>query len=396
MKTTYSPPVMRNIILCEPEVKNFLVYKKKDTVWVKPCMHRGQNRLQIFFDYNSAIIYRIRQLEGCRWSASMQCWHIPYTDDSCLNLTLVLGAGYRIIELADKNLINSTSKERIIPEPIKERMIEFRRYLTTQRYSESTITNYVASAYQFLQFVDYKDPGCITIDDIILFNENFIIKQGRSVSSQNIFISALKLFFEIILNKEFQVDELRRPRREHRLPEVFSKEEVIRIIGSSVNIKHRAMLATVYSCGLRCGDLINMKLTDIDRDRMLIHIKRGKGNKDRIIPLPKKLLEMLTGYYKAYKPAVYVFEGERKGQPYHESSLRQVFHKALRKAGIKRKAKLHWLRHSYATHLLEGGTDLRYIQEILGHSSSRTTEIYTHVSVRSIQQIRNPFDDLDL
>jgi integrase/recombinase XerD len=396
MKTTYSLPVMRNRILCEPGVRSFPVYNKKDTVWVKPTMHRGQSRLQIFFDYNSAIIYRIRQVEGCRWSASMQCWHIPDTDDSWLNLTLALEAGYRIVELADKKLNDSTPEESIIPEHIKDKMIEYRRYLTTQRYSESTISNYVASAYQFFQFVDYKDPGNITIDDIILFNENFIIKQGRSVSSQNIFISALKLFFEIVLNKEFQVDELRRPRREHRLPEIFSKEEVIRIIGSPVNIKHRTMLATVYSCGLRCGDLIHMKLIDIDRDRMLIHIKRGKGNKDRIIPLPRKLLEMLTEYYKAYKPEVYVFEGEKKGHPYHESSLRLVFHKALRKAGIKRKAKLHWLRHSYATHLLEGGTDLRYIQEILGHSSSRTTEIYTHVSVRSIQQIRNPFDDLDL
>jgi integrase/recombinase XerD len=326
----------------------------------------------------------------------MQCWHIPDTEMSRLNLTLVLGSGYKIIEMAVPGKREAAIIKKEVPEDIKKMMIEFRRYLVNQRYSESTIANYVASAAQFFEFLEYKKPESVCSDDINYFNENYIIKQGRSVSSQNIFISALKLFFERIINKEIEVEDLRRPRREHRLPEVFSKEEIGRIIGAPVNIKHRTMLATVYSCGLRCGDLINLKLVDVDSERMLLHIKKGKGNKDRIVPLPKKLLEMLKEYYVAYKPKTYVFEGEVIGNHYHETSLRQIFHSAVKKSGIKRRAKLHWLRHSYATHLLEGGTDLRYIQEILGHSSSRTTEIYTHVSIRNIQKIRNPFDDMDL
>ena len=154
------------------------------------------------------------------------------------------------------------------------------------------------------------------------------------------------------------------------------------------------MLSLIYSCGLRCGELLSLKPEHIDSKRGLLIIKQAKGRKDRIAPLSVKILTMLREYYIASKPNIYLFEGSKKGEQYDARSLQQVLKQGVAKANITKPVSLHWLRHSYATHLLENGTDLRYIQEILGHSSSRTTEIYTHVSTKSIQNIVSPFDYL--
>jgi site-specific recombinase XerD len=154
------------------------------------------------------------------------------------------------------------------------------------------------------------------------------------------------------------------------------------------------MLSLIYACGLRRGELLNLKLIDIDSQRGMIRINQGKGGKDRLVPISEKVLELLREYYQYEKPKVYLFEGQHMGEKYNERSLQQVLKQALEKAKIKKPVTLHWLRHSYATHLLESGTDLRYIQELLGHNSSKTTEIYTHVSQKSLQKIRSPFDDL--
>lgn len=190
------------------------------------------------------------------------------------------------------------------------------------------------------------------------------------------------------------VDKIHRPKRAKVLPNVLSKEEVKLILNAHSNIKHKMMLSLIYSCGLRCGELLALKPVDIDSNRNIVLLKNSKGKKDRIAPLSPKILEMLREYYKAYKPTTYLFEGVIPGEPYSDKSLQSVLKQALKKVGNTKPVSLHWLRHSFATHLLESGTDLRYIQELLGHSSSKTTEIYTHVSTKSIQQIKSPFDDL--
>ncbi len=150
----------------------------------------------------------------------------------------------------------------------------------------------------------------------------------------------------------------------------------------------------IYSCGLRCGELLALKPVHVDSKRNIVMLQNAKGKKDRIVPLSPKILELLREYYKNYQPKFFLFEGQTRGEPYDPRSLQMVLKLALFKSGIEKPVTLHWLRHSYATHLLESGTDLRYIQELLGHNSSKTTEIYTHVSTKSIQQIRSPFDDL--
>lgn len=174
---------------------------------------------------------------------------------------------------------------------------------------------------------------------------------------------------------------------------MLSKQEVAALLSRVHNRKHHAILSTIYAAGLRLSEVIHLKINVIDSKRMLIHIRQSKGNKDRVVPLSSSLLEELRNYYQKYRPKQYLFEGE-KGGMYGRSSVQQIFRRAKRAANIRKKATVHTLRHSYATHLLEAGTDLRMIQVLLGHSSSKTTEIYTHVSNQYIQQVVSPLDTL--
>jgi integrase/recombinase XerD len=207
-------------------------------------------------------------------------------------------------------------------------------------------------------------------------------------------ISSVKKFYSEIYKTVIDPGEIARPRPEHKLPNVLSKEEVKNIINAPVNEKHRVMLSIIYACGLRRSELIGLTPADVERGRRLMRIRQSKGFKDRIVPVSDRIIEMIDGYIMHYRPEHYLFEGQCPGEKYSASSLEKVLKKACKKVGLRKEITLHSLRHCYATHLLEAGTDLRYIQELLGHKSSRTTEIYTHVSTQSIQKIRSPFDDL--
>ena len=252
----------------------------------------------------------------------------------------------------------------------------------------------IIDAMKHLKYHFKKSINEISNEDIIDFNVNYILKNKLSATYQNQVVNAIKLFFDKIEGSRILIEEIERPKKAKLLPNVLSKEEVKLILNALVNTKHIAMLSLIYSCGLRRSELINLKPSDIDSNRKIIIIRQGKGRKDRIAPLSEKIIDMLRRYYIGYKPQIWLFEGQIKGTQYDERSLANVLKQALAKTNIKKPVSLHWLRHSYATHLLEAGTDLRYIQEILGHQSSKTTEIYTHVSTKNIQNIKSPFDDL--
>lgn len=190
--------------------------------------------------------------------------------------------------------------------------------------------------------------------------------------------------------------EIKRPRKDKKLPVVLSKEEVAGILSSVENLKHRAILMLVYSAGLRVSEVVKLKLADIDNNRMLIHIKGAEGKKDRYAMLSKMALETLREYWGQYKPEQWLFEGVRKGRHLSTRTVEKILEHARERAGIIKAVTVHTLRHSFATHLLEAGTDLRYIQELLGHANSKTTEIYTHVSAKNIGQIKSPLDSLNL
>ena len=276
----------------------------------------------------------------------------------------------------------------------QQHLFSFKNYMNYRRYSQNTIKTYSDALDVFFRFFQNKTIESLTKEDLIQFNTEYILKKNLSSSYQNQVINAIKLFYRNRFNRSMEVDYIQRPRREKRLPNVLSKNEVKTILEAPTNIKHRAMLSLSYACGLRRSELLNLTLKDILSDRNLLFIRQSKGKKDRVIPIGNKLIEMLRDYYKAFKPKTWLFEGQFPNTKYSEKSLENVLKQSLTKAKITKKVSLHWLRHSYATHLLESGTDLRYIQELLGHSSSRTTEIYTHVSTKNLQQIRSPFDDL--
>ena len=276
----------------------------------------------------------------------------------------------------------------------EDAIIRFEKWLLSKRYSKSTIKTYCDALRVFFTYHKNISIQHITMQHIIQFNNEYIIGRGLSISYQNQFVNALKLFYLIIRNTNFIIENIARPRREYRLPNVLSKEEVKMLLNILINLKHRTMLCLLYSCGLRSGELLNLQPIHIDSKRNIILIKQSKGKKDRIVPLSSKILEMLREYYRLYKPQTYLFEGQNIGEKYDSRSLQLVLKQAVKKAGIQKPVTLHWLRHSYATHLLESGTFLGYIQELLGPNSSKTIEIYTHVSTRNIQHIKSPFDDL--
>ena len=246
----------------------------------------------------------------------------------------------------------------------------------------------------FLRFVWPKEASECDADDLVRMVNEYILPRGLSYSFQNQLISSVKKFYKEICREVIDPGEFTRPRARHKLPNVLSKEEVKKILSALINEKHRVMLSLIYGCGLRRSEVIMLESQDIDRDRLLLSIRQSKGFKDRVVPVSVKLVEMVDLYISRYRPVVYLFEGQYQGSRYSAASIEKVFRMAAEKAGIKKSITLHGLRHSYATHLLEAGTDLRYIQELLGHKSSRTTEIYTHVTEKSIQKIRTPFDDL--
>ena len=276
----------------------------------------------------------------------------------------------------------------------EQHLFSFKNYMNYRRYSQNTIKTYSDALDVFFRFFQNKTIENLTKEDLIQFNTEYILKKNLSSSYQNQVINAIKLFYRNRFNRSMEVDFIQRPRREKRLPNVLSKNEVKTILEAPSNIKHRAMLSLIYACGLRRSELLNLTLKDVLSDRNLLFIRQSKGKKDRVVPIGNKLIEMLRDYYKAFKPKTWLFEGQLLGEKYSERSIQLVLNQAVTKAKINKPVSLHWLRHSYATHLLESGTDLRYIQELLGHSSSRTTEIYTHVSTKNLQQIRSPFDDL--
>ena len=342
----------------------------------KIVRHKGESRIAVYFEKNQELIDRIKKIDGSRWSLQMSVWHLPDTPENRIRFQL-------------PSLLDSLpSKEGM------EQMERFKNWLRSKRYSESTIKTYVEALRSFLVFYREKPIEEISNEDVILYNNDYILKNKLSASYQNQIVNAVKLFFSTIQNKKIDVDLIHRPKRAKILPNVLSKEEIKAILEAHGNIKHKAMLSMIYSCGLRRSELLRLKFSDIDSKRGIVIIRQSKGRKDRIAPLSLKILIMLREYYTAYKPKVWLFEGQNAGTQYSEFSLQSVLKLALQKAGITKPVSLHWLRHSYATHLLESGTDLRYIQELLGHSSSKTTEIYTHVSTKSLQQIKSPFDDL--
>ena len=265
--------------------------------------------------------------------------------------------------------------------------------LILKNYSPNTIKTYMHMFKQFLIYMHPMPLHQVTTAHIMHYHKELVTIHKVSSSYQNQSINAIKFYIEKVLNLPKITYDFCRPRRSKTLPKVLSLEEVARILDNTNNIKHKAILSIIYGCGLRISECINLKVEDIDSSNMRVWVRNAKGKKDRITLLSPTLLKQLRAYYIIYKPKQWLFEGV-KGKQYSVSSIRQVFNRSKKKARVNIPATVHTLRHSFATHLLDNGTNLRYIQKLLGHSSSKTTEIYTHVSTTNLTNITSPFEML--
>jgi len=351
----------------------------------------SKKHLAIKFHPNKEVLSILKQFTKLRYNDAHRVWTLPFDVDLYMEVIAKLEGRAKVIISRDplKDL-----KTTDFVTPTTEVLDNFVQFMRSRRYSPKTIVGYRSLLDAVAGHIHPKPIDQLHISDLLDFNSTYVLERNLSLSYQRQLVSAVKLLASFHRMPLLNIDQLERPRRSRQLPTVFSENEVKTLFRKTYNLKHQTIIMMIYSSGLRVSEALNIRLNDIDSDRMIIHIRQAKGNKDRIVPLSVKILEQIRSYYHAYKPRYYLFEGQNG--KYSTRSVQQFLKKSLERAGIKRKATVHTLRHSYATHLLESGTDLRYIQTVLGHKSSKTTEIYTHVTQNRINMIESPLDRMDL
>lgn len=386
--------------------KNVVFTTKNDKITIHQHPANVQSvLLHLPVSFLKAHLETVKNIHGRRWHEDFLMWELPYT-----KITL------RFIEKFFKEIVEFTfAIEDNIPERLDNNPIKKDDYLPKEtikpryenaiaaceqalimkRYSWRTIKLYKQLLRRF--FLDYDDikPSQLTrkqIDDHVYKR---IKMENISESYQNSLLSAIKFFYVCVVQQEEKVENLFRPKNPQKLPQVLTEEEVTRLLKSVDNLKHRAILTVIYSAGLRLGEVIKLKINDLQTDTHRIFVRNAKGKKDRCTLLSPKAIVLLDQYREIYEPVEWLFEGQTGGQ-YSERSVQAIFEEARRKSMINPLATTHTLRHSFATHLIEKGIDMRYVQDLLGHESSKTTEIYTHITKKGFQNLKSPLDDLDI
>lgn len=347
--------------------------------------------LFVTFDYTEDNLKRIRTIRGRGWDSSKKYWVVPKTEKTVRELIDAFGEEL-VFDEAISKWLNSIKEEALNIRYLQNTMNE---ELILKGYSQKTRKNYLGHLKRFILYSG-KEHSIIGTDDIRNYLLYLLDQKNISHSFVNQAISALRFLFCTVLRRNDINIYLPRPKKEEKLPDILSQTEIVKIFNSVRNIKHRAILFVTYSAGLRVSEVICLKVKDIDKERMLIHIRQAKGRKDRYSILSDAALKILREYVKIYKVKDWLFPGEKEENHISERTVQNIFKVACTKAEIEKDVSIHSLRHSFATHLLEAGTDLRYIQELLGHKNSKTTEIYTHVSKKDISKIRSPLDSLGI
>ena len=371
-------------------------HPQKITVEIQKKLHKNEVLLLLLFPYNDGIKTILKSLKCYYWSKTLNGWATQYTDErlSEVKIKLKNNAKLHLDGSLLKNLfVKGVKTQRALTEDNKELIRAYVKYMKGKRYSKSTIQIYFTFIADFIDYIQPKPLVDLTNRDVELFIETVFIARAYSISSQRQFISALKLF--VVLYPECQIEALllERPKNSRMLPIVLSQREVITLLQVTKNLKHRAIIALLYSAGLRISELISLELRHIDIARRQILVKNGKGRKDRYVILANSFLPLLQNYITTYKPDRYFVEG-RANTKYSDGSIRKFLHHSTKISKIKKKVTPHTLRHSYATHLLENGIGLRHIQELLGHSRPETTMIYTHVAKKDLLEIKSPLDTI--
>ncbi len=386
-------------------------------VILKPLYHKNLECIGIYYSKDAIMNDLIKKLSGVKWSQTNKCWYMPLSPQSYAQINTVI-KGKAVL---DNSLLKSYLEKRkkvvatltlppkeVIVKPIakspvwklsKENLLALEKFielLKLKAYSHSTITTYRNEFLQLLQILKKKSVSDLTADDLKRYMVFAMEKQGINENTAHSRLNALKFYFEQVLHREKFFWEIPRPKKPLLLPKVLGEDELEKLFKALENIKHKAMLFAAYSAGLRVSEIAALKIKDIDSGRMQIFVEQAKGKKDRYVTLSPVLLDILRAYIKKYKPKpkFYLFESEQTGQGYPSRTIQRIFQLAKAKSGISKNVGIHSLRHSFATHLLEKGTDIRYIKDILGHFDIKTTERYLHVSKKALVNIISPLDDL--
>ena len=387
-----------------------------ECVILKPLFHRGSEQIGIFFSKEKETTGIIKRIKSIRWSQTNHCWYLPLSQQSyrllqkSLKHRAVLDATALKDYLNKRKLVDSTlaseqghsgrsliqNRAWKLSKQNLEALQKFVERLKLKAYSSSTIKTYRNEFLQLLQLLKNKAVDELTPEQVKRYLVFAMEKQGISENTAHSRLNALKFYFEQVLGKERFFWEIPRAKKPLLLPKLLNEAELGKLFNALSNKKHKAMLFTIYSAGLRVSELVNLKISDVDSKRMQIFIARAKGKKDRYVNLSPVLLDILRMYIRVYKPRPreFLFESEQTGRAYPIRTVQQIFSNAKKASGIRKDVGIHSLRHSFATHLLEKGTDIRYIKDLLGHFNIKTTERYLHVSKQKLVNIISPLDDL--
>jgi integrase/recombinase XerD len=392
-------------------------------VTLKPLLHRQQECIGIYFENSAQLNGAIRKNAGARWSQTNKCWYVPLSKENYNRLALGL-KGKATIEQSELHTYLSEKKSRhnrpIAVLPVKKTLLTIatkkkqisatgytaiqsvnahvlpatQQALILKSYSPSTIKTYTNEIGVFLRTIHKHKADTFTIQrvkDYLQYCAETLRLTENTLHSR---MNALKFYYEQVLKRDKFFWEIPRPKKAIQLPKVLSKEEMIRLLKAIENLKHKTMIMLGYACGLRVSEITGLETKDLDEDRRLLLICRAKGKKDRIVSLSPVMLVMLREYRTKYTPEKYLFEGQTKGTAYSSRSLQLIIDTAKNKAGITKTGSMHMLRHSFATHLLEKGTDVVFIQKLLGHNDLKTTLRYLHVTNKDLINILSPLEDI--
>lgn len=348
---------------------------------ISPGAHNGKNVIWINFQYNNSLKMALKKrFPSAKWSQTQKAWYLP--DLPSLRSALQI----------PHKMVGANLEKHIHANNI-DAFRALRKQLKIKAYGKSTQHIYLSEFTHLLSLLKEKDVNSLTperLKDYLYYCASELKMKERKLHGK---MNALKFYFEKVCNQPKMFLDIPRPKKPSTLPKLLSKKEIVRVFGQVKNPKHLLALRLCYGMGLRVSEIVNLKVAHIDGDRKMVLIQGAKGKKDRYVNLPDTALDELRNYYKTYHPKEWLFEGQYGGQ-YSVSSVQHVFKRAMKNAGIKKKIGIHGLRHSYATHLLEAGADIRFIQELLGHHSIKTTQIYTHVSNASKMDVKSPLDSL--
>ena len=342
--------------------------------------HRHKEVIFIYFDPDSEINAKVKKLAGVKWSQTKKAWYVSDNHTYRKKFSLPL---------------KSTGKE-VLAHIFAENQPALQLFIETlqlKAYSESTIKTYrneFAQLLYLLKNVQVNTLDSVKLRSYFLYCTNTLKLSENTLHSR---INAVKFYFEQVLHRETLFFEIPRPKKPSQLPQVISAKDIKKLFEVTLNLKYNLMLKLCYGMGLRVSEIINIKIADIDSENMQVFIERAKGKKDRYANLPESILQQLREYYKANKPKKYLFEGQY-GNQYSIRSVQKVFKDAMQKARINKAVGIHGLRHSFATHLLDNGTDIKFIQELLGHNDIKTTLRYIHVTRQSLKNVKSPLDKL--